>query len=114
MFNNLIKFRHQNLLSHFVKTENKSYYTHSWVQNLLWKNTKNHNMFRKSYKTKAKIVHKNVSQSCHKIRKSESYKVTHHLHSIKVVQCDISKSYFILRKICNFILVLDEIFIKIG
>ena len=34
-----------------------------------------------------KVVHKNVSQSCHKIRKSESKKVQQRLYSIKVVLC---------------------------
>ena len=33
-------------------------------------------------KTRTKVVHKNVSQDCHKIRKYESEKVSQPLHSI--------------------------------
>ena len=43
--------------------------------------------------TRTKVVYKNVCQGCHKIRKSESKKAMHPLHSIKVIICDL-KSYF--------------------
>ena len=43
------------------------------------------------------VVHKNVSQGCHEIRKSEIKKATKPLLRVKVVLCDL-KSYFILRK----------------
>ena len=49
-----------------------------------------------------KVVYKNISQGCNKIRNTESKEATHPLDSMKVVLCDL-QPYFILRKICIFI-----------
>ena len=41
------------------------------------------------YKTRTKVVHKNVSHGCNKSRKSKMMKITDPLHNKQVILCDL-------------------------
>ena len=63
-------------------------------------------------KTRTDVVSKNVSQGCHKIRKSKIRKATLTLHSIKGVLCDF-RSYLVLKKMHFHNISIRRNFIKI-
>ena len=49
-------------------------------------------------KTRTKVVHKNVSKSCDKIRNSKSKKTMQPLNNTKVVLCDLKSRTLFSRK----------------
>ena len=51
-------------------------------------------------KTMIKVVHRNVSQSCKKIRKSKSKKIMQPINNIQVILCDLKNCTYLKKKLC--------------